>query len=61
MKKLMFAAAFLTITGITALNAKDYNYSSSTEVSLQDTTKTDTTSKDTSSTDTTKTDTTVTE
>ena len=61
MKKLMFAAAFLTITGITALSAKDHTYSSSQEVSLQDTTKKDTTSTDTSSTDSTKKDTTVTE
>jgi hypothetical protein len=55
MKKLMFAAAFLSLTGITALSAKDYNYSSSKEVSLQDTTKKDTTSTDTTKKDTTTT------
>lgn len=55
MKKLMFAAALLTVTGITALSAKDYTYSSSKEVSLQDTTKKDTTSTDTTKTDTTAT------
>ena len=54
MKKLMFAAALLTVTGITALSAKDYNYSSSKEVSLQDTTKKDTTSTDTTKKDTTE-------
>jgi hypothetical protein len=50
MKKLMIAAAILTVTGITALNAKDHNYSQKNEVSLQDTSKKDTTSKDTSTT-----------
>lgn len=55
MKKLMFAAALLTVTGITALSAKDYTYSSSKEVSLQDTTKKDTTSTDSTKTDTTAT------
>ena len=47
MKKLMFAAAILGVTGITALNAKDHTYSQNKAVSLQDTTKKDTTAKDT--------------
>ena len=63
MKKLMFAAAVLAFTGITALNAKVYT-GETTKIGLQDTTKKDTAAvsvekkSDTTTTTTTTTDTT---
>lgn len=63
MKKLMFAAAVLAFTGITALNAKVYT-GETAKIGLQDTTKKDTAAvsvekrSDTTTTTTTTTDTT---